>query len=430
MHDKDLLTGFYTQEKFISLLEHRLNSTEAVSELALFYIEFDDLARFNDTFGFDIDEQLLVQLAAAFGQMVERTDLVARVGTYRFAWVSEKVSDREKAYDKARTVLNFLHEPFCIAENMFYVTASIGICIHCREYDSAVKMLKSAENSMRDAQKRGTNHIAFASSETNPLLKTELHLMKDLPSAIDNGEIYFVYQGQYSYKEGRFTGAEILTRWKHPELGEISPAVFIPLAEKSGMIGPLTTKILIEASQMFEKLDAMGLDGFSISVNISPYVLMEKSFCETVSFLIEHYGLEGRKLHFEIMEDTISQNLENFSFLLQKIKERGIGIEIDDYGTGHTSLNYLISLPIDCIKIDRSFVSGIDRNHKKYALLHAIVDMAKALEIDVIVEGVETEQEDEMLHKFKRITVQGYYYCRPVKEEIFLSVIEGSKETV
>jgi len=430
MRDKDLLTGLYTQEKFLSLLEQKLNETKNVSGLALFYIEFDDLARFNGTFGLDIDEQLLVQLAAAFTQMAEQSDLVARVGTYRFAWVSENISSQEFAYDKAHAVLNLLHEPFCIADNMFYVTASIGICIHCHTYDSAVKMLKSAENTMRDAQKKGTNHIAFASSEMNPLLKTELRLMKDLPSAIDNGEIYFVYQGQYSYQEKCFVGAELLTRWKHPELGEISPAVFIPLAEKSGMIGPLTTKTLVETSQMFGKLDTMGLDNFSISVNISPYVLMEKSFCDTVSFLIEHYGLAGRKLHFEIMEDTISQNLENFSFLLQKIKERGIGIEIDDYGTGHTSLNYLISLPIDCIKIDRTFVTGIDKNRKKYALLHAIIDMAKALEIDVIVEGVETEQEDKMLHGFEQITVQGYYYSKPVREEMFFSNIEKIKTGV
>jgi len=429
IRETDSLTGLYTQEKFLSLLESRLHTAED-SGLVLFYIEFDDLARFNGTFGLDIDEQLLLQLAAAFKCFADPQDIVARVGTYRFAWVSEKISGKEEAHEKAHEILKLLHEPFCIDGNMFYVTASIGICMSCGEYDSAVKMLKSAENTMRKAQKKGTNHIAFVSNEVNPFLATELQLMKDLPSAIDNGEIYFVYQGQYAYDTDSFTGAELLARWEHPKLGSISPDIFIPLAEKSGMIGPLTTKTLIEASRMFERLDSMGIEDFSISVNISPYVLMEKSFCDTVSFLLDHYGLSGRKLCFEIMEDTITQNLESLSSLLQKIKDRGIRVEIDDYGTGHTSLNYLISLPIDTIKVDRSFVFGIDQNHKKYALLRAIVDMAKALEIDVIIEGVETVSENKMLCRFKNVTVQGYYYCKPLVGKRFLSLIQNADQIV
>jgi len=141
---------------------------------------------------------------------------------------------------------------------------------------------------------------------------------------------------------------------------------------------------------------------------------------------MEHYGLSGKKLNFEIMEDTVSQNLENLSSLLQKVKAKGIGVEIDDYGTGHTSLNYLISLPIDAVKIDRSFVTDIDNNRKKYALLCAIVDMAKALELEVIIEGVETAEEMEMLKSFDHVTVQGYYYARPMEEEAFLSKITES----
>jgi diguanylate cyclase (GGDEF)-like protein len=430
MHEKDIVTDLYGQKKFLSLLESKLEQAGEKPDIVLLFIEFDDLARFNDTFGMDIDEKLLQQIGLALQSVADTEDIVARVGTYRFVWVCEDVGCKAEAYDKAQSVLSLLHEPFCIGENMFYVTASIGICLASEECNRAAMMLKSAENTMRNAQKKGINHIAFASSEPNPFLKTELQLLKDLPSAIDNGEFYFVYQGQYACKNKQFTGAEILTRWKHPKLGNISPAVFIPLAEKSGMIGPLTTKLLIASSHMFSRLESFGMETFSLSVNISPYVLMEKSFCDTVSFLMESYGLAGKKLHFEIMEDTVAQNLENFSSLLQKIKKRGVGIEIDDYGTGHTSLKYLISLPIDMIKIDRSFVSDIDKNHKKYALLRAIVDMAKALEIDVIIEGVETEAENRKVEHFENVTVQGYFYAKPMEEEAFLSMVTQAKSAV
>jgi len=427
MLEKDTLTQLYRYETFTSLLNRKFESSDAIPKLALFCIEFDDLARFNDTFGIDLDEQLLIHLADTFRRSIREGDIIARAGTYRFVWLSEHIADEEEALRHAEMILNQLREPFCIEGNMFYITASIGISLSSEENNSAIKLLKSAENTMRKAQKKGTNHIEVTTNESNPFLKTELQLLKDLPSAIDNGEIYFVYQGQYACNDHKFIGAEMLARWHHPELGHISPGLFIPLAEKSGMITPLTTKILIESSQMFQKLDAMGLSDFSLSVNISPHVLMDKGFCDTVSFLIEHYGLQGRKLNFEIMEDTISQNLENFSILLQKIKERGIGIEIDDYGTGNTSLNYLISLPIDYIKIDRSFVRGIDTNPKKYSLLCAIIDMAKALELKVIIEGVETLLEKEMLDKFDDVIVQGYYYTKPLEEEAFLQMLASEK---
>jgi diguanylate cyclase (GGDEF)-like protein len=427
MLKKDSLTGLYAYDTFMSLFEERLHTPGYIEESALFCIEFDDLSRFNDTFAIDIDEQLLFQLSQVFAQITDENDIVARVGNYRFLWLCGHIADKATADEKAQSILNLLQEPFCIEGNMFYVTVSIGVTLLAEEEESAWKIVKRTENSMRRAQKKVTNHIVFTQNEINPYIKTELQLMKDLPSAIDNGEVYFVYQGQYGYKTDSFTGAELLARWEHPQLGNIPPSVFIPLAEKSGMIGPLTTKILIETSQLFEELDTLGMREFSISVNISPFVLMEKSFCDTVSFLIEHYGLKGRKLNFEIMEDTIAQNLDNFSQLLHKIKKRGIGIEIDDYGTGHTSLNYLISLPIDSIKIDRSFVSDIDKHQKKYALLRAIVDMAKALELDVIIEGVEREEEAALLSDYTEIKVQGYYYSRPLKKEAFFSLIAPGK---
>jgi len=419
--ETDSLTGFYIQDTFLSLLAEKFSSSSFLP-VGLLYIEFDELARFNDTFGFDIDDQLLVQLSKSISTVLEN-GLFARVGTYRFAIALEN-ADKKILKKAADTIINLLREPFNIGDNMFYVTATIGMSLSSSENTYAYRLLKDAENTMRCLQKKGKNYTGFYTEEKNPFLKQELHLMKDLPAAIDNDELYFVYQPQYSHSEKKFIGAEILTRWKHPYYGEVSAGTFIPLAEKSGMIGPLTTKLLIEASKIFLMLDEINRKDFSLSVNIPPIVLMENGFLDMLRFLMEAYGLSGRKLHFEIMEDTIPENMDTFIMLLEQIRKMGIGIAIDDYGTGNTSLKYLMHFPIDCLKIDRSFVTDIDKNKKTFLLFKTIIDMAKALNMKIIAEGVENHLEDAVLQRFDDVTVQGYLYSKPLEQNALFKALD------
>jgi diguanylate cyclase (GGDEF)-like protein len=416
----DSLTKLITRTYLLDIIKTKLEHPNVMNKLALLYIEFDDLDRFNELFGYDVDDQLLLQLTKKIQDLVDAESVVSRVGNYQFAILLYQDNVKDTAQEIAEGIMGILREPFCIGENMFYVTASIGICVLSSDISDAYKLLKTAENTMRRVQKNGHNNIAFTKLLTDESLKKEIELMRDLPSAIDNGEIYFVFQGQYSHDRECFVGAEMLTRWNHPKYGFVSPFIFITLAEKSGMIGPLTIKLLIEASKMFEKLEAEGVKDFSLSVNISPVVLMEKSFYDTVVFLLDSYNLRGKNLTFEIMEDTVSHNIDNFANLLNKIKDLGINIAIDDYGTGHTSLSYLINLPIDYIKIDRSFVTGIDKETKKFLLLKSIIDMASTLDMKVIIEGVEEYSEDDLIKMFKDMTIQGYLYCKPIEAQDFM----------
>ena len=417
----DPLTNLPNQTFLISKLK-----THQSTSLALLFIEFDDLARFNDTFGFDIDDQLIIQLSKNISSLLQKDDILARVGNYQFAILVKHIQNKEQIEILAKHIMNMLYEPFSVEENMFYVSASIGISISSKEETTnPYRLFKTAENTMRRIQKDGKNYIAFTQHNKQPDLQKSVHLMKDLPIAIDNGDIYFVYQGQYSHKKQKFSGAELLARWEHPVYGNISPEIFIPLAEQSGMIGPLTTKILIEASKMFTTFKELGIHDISISVNISPIVLMESDFIDTVNFIRKSYNLIGKKLNFEIMEETMAQNINNLIQVLEKIRALDIKIEIDDYGTGHTSLRYLENLPIDTIKIDKSFVQDIDKNTKRMALFKAIVDMSKALDIDVIAEGVETQSEDEIIKTFKNITVQGYLYSKPLKSNDFIRKLQA-----
>lgn len=418
----DPLTKLPNRTYVIESLENKLSSSKQNKNLtALLFIEFDDLSRFNETFGFDIDDKLIVQLSRKIASLLEADDILARVGNEQFAIVSQNLQSDESAEIFAKRIITALYEPFFVDPNMFYVSASIGISISSSDKNDGYRLLKTAENTMRKVQKDGKNHIAFTRQEDRSSLEKNICLMKDLPAALENGEIYFVYQGQYSYDKKRFIGAELLARWKHPQYGEVLPEIFIPIAEQSGMIGPLTIKTFIEASKMFAALETMGIKDFSLSINISSVVLMESDFIATVQFLRSNYNLVGKKLNLEIMEETLTQNIDNLVFILEKIREMDIGIQLDDYGTGYTSLRYLALLPITLIKIDKSYVRDIDEDIKRQALFQAIVQMAHALDIDVTVEGVETVVEDEFVQNFDAMTVQGYLYCRPIKCSDFLS---------
>lgn len=411
----DPLTKLPDRSCLIAALQERLTGAHRQKEFtALLFITFDDLARFNDAFGFDVDDQLIVQLSKSVKSLLNADDLLARVGNYQFVVVTQKLHGVEEVERFAGRILHMLSEPLTIGANMFYVSASIGISLAPIDADNAYKLLKSAENTVHRMQQEGKNQVAFSHHRVETSYDESVQLMADLPAAIENGEIYFVYQCQYSYAKERFVGAEILARWRHPDYGEVSPELFIPLAEQSGMIEPLTIKALIDAAKMFAAFEQRSISDFSLSVNISPKFLMSSHFIETIRFLLENYDLSGKALNFEVTEETLIRNMANLTQRLEAIREMGVRIEVDDYGTGYTSLNYLANLPIDRLKVDRSFVCDIEKERKRRALLKAIVDMSHAMDIDVIVEGVETRQEDEVIRTFEAMTVQGYYYCQPL----------------
>ena len=424
----DSLTNLPNRAYLLERLEKKLSfNNQNKALIALLFIEFDDLARFNETFGFDIDDKLILQLSEKIESLLGENDILARVGNEQFAIISQNMQSEECVETFAQHILFMLYEPFFIDPNMFYVSASIGISLSSEEENDGYRLLKTAENTMRKVKKDGKNHIAFTQYEDQTFLKKSIQLMEDLPVALENEDIYFVYQGQYSHDQQRFTGAELLARWKHPVYGDISPEFFITIAEQSGMIGPLTIKALIEASKMFNKLEKIGIADFSLSVNISAIVLMESDFIQTVQFLRSHYNLVGKKLNFEIMEETLCENIYQMVHLLEKIREMNIGIELDDYGTGYTSLKYLATLPITTLKIDKSYVRDIEKDIKSQALFQTIVDMSHALDINVIVEGVETVFEDDIVKKFGWITVQGYFYSRPMESHPFLDKLNDTK---
>lgn len=420
----DPLTNFSDYALLIDLLQQRISSDSKKIFTAVLFIGFDDLARFNDIFGFNIDDQLMIQLSEKLGLFLKSEDVLARAGDHQYI-IMQDLSASENPEVLAKRIIHMLSEPFVIDSNMFYINASIGISFHPLDGDDAYTLIKTAKNNMRRARKDGKNYIAFTQHRVVlSSYEKSVRIMADLPAAIENGEIYFVYQPQYSYTEERFIGAEILARWRHPEYGEVSPEFFMPIAEQSGMVAPLTVKALIDASKAFTLFESEGIDDFSLSVNISPVFLIRSTFYKTIEFLIEQYPLSGKKLNFEITEEVLMKNTDKLIQTFEKLKALDIGIELDDFGTGYTSLQHLAYLPIDTLKIDKSFVGGIDQDAKKRALFKAIADMSHALNIDVIAEGVENSAEDKFIKTFKSITVQGYFYSRPIHQDVLIEKLK------
>lgn len=400
---------------------------EQEAMIALLLIDVDALSRLNDLFGIDIDDRLMLQISDGIRSLIPDDALLARVGNYQLAVVLEHMQTPDAAERIARQLQHLFSEPFSIDEHLFYVTSSIGVSLFPLDADNAYSLLKIAENTMRRIKREGKNLYAFSHKYSNESCKVQVQLMRDLPSAIESGEIFFEYQCQYDQQKQRCSGAELLARWEHPELGTISPSTFVTLAEQSGMIGPMTVRALAEASTMFQSLESIGRTDVSLSVNISPLFMMSKDFIETVRFMCEHYALDAQPLHFEITEETLIDYSDTLFETLETLRTMTIGIEIDDFGTGFASLRYLMDLPIDTLKIDRSFVEGIDRDSKKRLMYKAVVDMAKALNISVITEGVETEGEAAVATMLGPVVVQGYFYSRPLRADAFLSKLAAEQ---
>jgi len=416
----DALTGLPTYSVLMEHLAKRIQSKESLAT-GILYLEIDDPARFNDIFGYNTDKQILLHFAQNISNLLD-DELFVRIGTYGFVIVKDHAEESDAMMLLAEKIINLLREPISFNENLLYLTAAIGIAVSSKENQDARLLVRKAEQAMKEAKKQGINRIVINSSSVLDFsCEQELKLLRDLPHAIENGEIYFVYQVQYSYSKSAFVGAEMLARWRHEELGHIPPSVFIPLAEKSGMITPLMTKTLIDAASMFRELDRLDLPDFSLSVNLPFQVLMEESFLDSVSFIVDAYGLKADTLTFEIMEDTIPDHIESFVARLELVKSFGFSLAVDDYGTGHTSLQYLLHFPVDYLKIDRSFVQDIHKNHRTFLLFESMIDMAKALDLKVVAEGVEVHEEDEILRKFGDLSVQGYLYSRPLEMKSLIS---------
>ena len=419
----DALTGLYNRSSLCDRLQSAIDRAVG-SSCAVLFLDFDRFKLVNDSLGHDVGDQLLKQIADRLrrglrskdrvGQTSDRTT-AARLGGDEFVVLLEDLNDPHEALLVADRLLTTLAQPYELAGHHVCSTASIGVVDSLKKYATAGEVLRDADTAMYEAKSAGKGRFVLFDQAMHANAAQRLRLENDLRSAIANEELFLVYQPVVSLETGRTLGFEALVRWNHPQRGVIMPAAFLPTAQESGLIAPLGTWVLDRALQEFASWQqTLGVAAPSnIHVNVSRKQLLV-NLVDTVRDALERHAVLPECLHLEVTENEIMQTLEVAKATLGELRQLGVKIDMDDFGTGHSSLACLQELPIDVLKIDRSFIANMERNRSFAALVHAVTTLGQNLGLTVVAEGIETRDQLAMLQTMECECGQGYFFARPI----------------
>ncbi len=408
----DALTGLPNRILFSDRL--KLAIAEALrcrQVLAVMFLDLDRFKVINDTLGHETGDLLLKAVTERLTECLRQSDTVSRMGGDEFLFILPEIGGIDQARIVAKKVLDLLLTPIMVGSHELFISASIGISLYPFDGEDIETLVKNADTAMYVAKNNGRNSYQFYDPDMNAKAKKSLQMENSLRRALERGEFLLYYQPRFDLACGKITGMEALIRWQHPELGLVPPADFIPLAEELGLIVPIGEWVLRTACLQNKDWQE---EGIRISVNISASQFQRDGFIETVKSVLEETSMEPRWLELELTESVIMNNATVAIVKLKQLKELGIQISIDDFGTGFSSLSYLKHFPIDSLKIDRSFIKDIPLAPKDTAITKTIIALGRRLHLNVVAEGVETEEQFEFLSSRKCNEVQGYLISRPL----------------
>jgi diguanylate cyclase (GGDEF)-like protein/PAS domain S-box-containing protein len=426
------VTHLATHDQLTGLLGRALlrdKTVEAVerarrygTKVALFVVDLDQFKRINDSLGHSSGDQILIEAANRLKRAVRSTDVVARVGGDEFVVVMTDITSISDVELCATNLVARLSPEIKIEDYLVNVTASVGVCVYPDFASDAKHLMKRADSAMYAAKERGRNQYQVFTEDMLKETADRLTMEHALRHALSNGELELHYQPQLSLSTGMVTGMEALLRWHHPRLGNVSPGQFIPLAEETGLIVPIGEWAFITACREGKALqDELGVD-LTISVNLSPRQLQQRNLVEVIEHALAMSGLAARNLEIEITENMLMVNSDNNLEKLQRIRELGARISIDDFGTGFSSFSYLLQYQVDRLKIDKSFVKQAGTDPNAAAVVRTIIAMSHGLAIRVVAEGVETDEQLRFLMRRKCDEAQGNYIGYPVPFSEFAAV--------
>ncbi|GBF51384.1 signal transduction protein [Leptospira ryugenii] len=421
----DALTGLSNRTLFVDHANQALKNPNSKQTLTAFYFfDIDNFKFINDTLGHAKGDMLLQMVGARLKRIMNEVDTVARFGGDEFAVLKLGLENKGKAAEFAQKVLDILSQPFHITGRDLYTTISMGISLAPTDGENAQELLKNADMAMYKAKDVGRNNFRFYTPELIERSEKRLYIENSLRKAIQNDELILFFQPQISTATGKVCGAEALIRWKHPERGWVPPGEFIPVAEDSGIIEKIGDWVLEEACRNKRKWNDMNLNGFNISINVSGKQLKRNNWAQRVEATINQFAIKSEEIELELTESSIMENPEKSIEAFRYLSNLGVKVSIDDFGTGYSSLSYLKKIDADNLKIDRSFVIDIETNEDDRAICSAIVNMAVSLGMEVIAEGVETEEQMKLLKSIGCHIIQGYFYSKPLPAEEFLSFVK------
>ncbi len=425
----DRLTGLPNRSFFKRLLAKKaLFSKRNAQQFALLDINFDNFMRINSNLGHDVGDKLIVaacerlkntlrnydELISGQEQEVFNSSFLAHLGGDNFTILLSNINDADDAAVVARRINANFSEAFDILNNEIHISISIGIGIYPDDASNTDDLLKKTSNALQYAKETGKNCYRFYTKEMNVLSFQRLSMETALRKALEQEQFVLYYQPKISLIDKRITGAEALIRWNHPEMGLVSPAEFIPLAESTNLIVPITDWVIMEACRQMGEWHRSDFQLESVAINITPASLLDKSIHDHVLNNLQSADIQASRLDFEITESVLMEDVDVILPVLQEFKEFGCSISIDDFGTGYSSLSYLKRLPISKLKIDQSFIREIMHDNDDSIIVNAVIALAHSLGLKVIAEGVEDKEQLEYLTQHDCDVVQGYFYSCPL----------------
>jgi diguanylate cyclase (GGDEF)-like protein/PAS domain S-box-containing protein len=424
----DSLTGLPNSTLFNLQLDQALVSARARKrKVALLLLELDRFKLISDSFGRVFGDHLLQECAERLKKACEGIALVARLGSGEFAILPNAVRGVSDAGAVARKVSSCLSAKFSILGHTLSISCNVGISIFPENGQDGSSLLQNAEVALYASKEDGPSKSRFFTKEMNAQILEQLTLENDLRLAVDRKELFLLYQPQINIHTNKITGLEALIRWQHPRLGLIPPGSFIGVAESSGLIVPIGAWVLENACAQAKRWQQEGLAGVPVAVNVSAVQIRQQGFAELVRNVLRETGLEPGYLELELTESLLLTNADVIFSILQKLRDMGVRLAIDDFGTGYSSLSYLRQFHVNRLKIDRSFIRDVAVNRDDAAITTAIIEMAKALNLEVLAEGVENEAQLSFLRGQKCHEIQGFYFSKPeTVERIYKNMVKGS----
>ena len=411
----DTLTGLPNRTLLGSQLRHALARGRRGDRLfALHFIDLDRFKAINDGLGHHVGDQLLVAVGARLGETVRDGDTVARLGGDEFAIIQCDIAGPAEAAELAARVTRALGSPFHCDGHDLTIGASIGITVQPQDGGDEDTLLRNADLAMYRAKASGRSTWQFFAADMGPHAREAMRIEVELRTSLTRSEFVLHYQPQVELGTGRVVGVEALLRWQRPGHGLVHPSAFIALAEETGLIVPISTWVLREACQQAVRWRAGGLAPLRIGVNLSPVQFRRQDVFELVARTLAETGLDPQWLELELTESILMERAEETAAVLQRLRDVGVRLSVDDFGTGYSSLSYVKTFPLDRLKIDQSFVRGVCTDPNDTAIVRAILELGHTLRLDVVAEGVETEEQVTWLRQEGCEEAQGFFFSRPV----------------
>jgi len=440
----DSLTGMPNRQAFLEMLERELQRSKIGNrKFAVLFMDLDAFKRINDTLGHNVGDQLLQQVSERLretirpsdllsrGEVVTRSEMEARQGTNlarlggdEFTILIPDLERVEHALNVAHRVKDAMRRPFIIEGNEIFVTASIGISLFPEDGDDCTSLLKFADTAMYHAKNCGKNNAKLYSSSLTMQIMSHVKLEVGLRRALQNDELYLLYQPQLDVRTNEIVGVEALVRWRHAERGIVSPTEFIPLAEDTGLIVPIGEWVLRTACIQARNWQKLARRPVRMAVNLSAKQFKDENLSQIVLSALHDTGLDPRLLELELTEGTLMDDALATLATLEQLRGIGVYLSIDDFGTGYSSMNYLKRFDVRALKIDRSFISGLPQDSENAAITRAIIAMAHGLKMVVVAEGVETGEQLGMLEEYGCDLVQGFYLGRPAPADTVTGMLQ------